>query len=127
MFEITIKILDATVMDVLASAFEGGNPNHWIESVEEGKEPTEPKPEGEYCHWSQWWPVADGSVIVKESDPDTGQSEDHELDRKAIKKGLRLMAQGSPVRFGEIVTGTFDAETADLFLQYCLLGKIVYE
>jgi hypothetical protein len=50
----------------------------------------------------------------------------HTLDLEAIKKGLQIMANLYPWHFKDLITDNHDAITADVFLQCCLLGEIVY-
>ncbi len=40
----------------------------------------------------------------------------HTLD---VEQGLRLLSAYSPRRFAELLTGDFDGETGDVFLQLC--------
>ena len=48
------------------------------------------------------------------------------LDMEAIERGLKLVAEKEPRRLAEIMSEDYDAETADVFIQYCVLGEIVY-
>mgnify|MGYP003127455204 FL=1 len=53
-----------------------------------------------------------------------------------IKRGLKKLARDSslpeeeggvnPVHWNNIMSDNCDWETADVFLQYCVLGKLVY-
>lgn len=125
MFDVTIKITDEQIAGLLCNAFEGGS-NYWIGEVEQGKEPTSKLEGDDYFHWAQWWPVCGGSVLVTECDPDTGETKAHALDRAAIERGLVSMSIKSPTYFGDFISQNDDAETGDVFLQYCLFGEIVY-
>lgn len=44
----------------------------------------------------------------------------------SIQNALTLMAANHPAAFSDILNDNGDAETADTFLQYLALGKIVY-
>jgi hypothetical protein len=49
-----------------------------------------------------------------------------ELTAAKIRAGLTRMAQNHPKHFADLVAEDGDASTADVFLQYCLLGEIRY-
>lgn len=48
------------------------------------------------------------------------------LTKESMIKGSYLMLQESPEHFANIISENDDAETADVFLQYAVLGEIVY-
>lgn len=48
------------------------------------------------------------------------------LSQATIKRGLKAMAEKYPLHFGNFMRDRWDAETADVFLQCCLLGDLVY-
>lgn len=45
---------------------------------------------------------------------------------KKIEKGLAVIAVNSPADFGDILSGDYDNNTGDVFLQYCLFGEVIY-
>lgn len=57
---------------------------------------------------------------------DTEEDKSYTLSMGAIQKGLRAMAVKSPTHFADFIEENFDDITGDVFLQYCLLGEIVY-
>jgi len=59
---------------------------------------------------------------VEESDDD----KDWYLDLNKMVKGFILMMQKSPSHFGDLLAENGDATTSDVYIQYCLLGDIVY-
>ncbi len=50
----------------------------------------------------------------------------HELNLKKIKKGLAIMAKKEPAHFGDLIADNADQITADVFLQCCLFGEVIY-
>lgn len=48
------------------------------------------------------------------------------LNNNTIQNGLKLMANKYPRHFGDLMCNNHDADTADVFLQCCLLGDIIY-
>ena len=120
--KVTIEMPEQRIQDLLCNAFEGGS-NYWY--VINGKN----YPEGqtkeslgiEFEHLEL--PFKGGSLIVGDFDGDEG---DKVLDLKAIKKGLRIMANKHPRHFGDWLGENDDATTGDVFLQCCLFGEVVY-
>lgn len=70
-------------------------------------------------------PLNEGGGIVVEDieDPDNGP---WTLDFRAIQRGLQLMAEKHPRHFSDLINENDDAETADVFVQLCLFGEVVY-
>jgi hypothetical protein len=48
------------------------------------------------------------------------------LNEEAIKKGLQLMADNFPKHFMDFLNENDDAETADVFMQLAVMGKITF-
>lgn len=48
------------------------------------------------------------------------------LDEAAIRKGLEIMSQKYPKAWSDLLQENDDAETADIFLQCCAFGKLVF-
>ena len=49
-----------------------------------------------------------------------------ELTFEMVEAGLQLMSEKYHNQFMNIVDENFDAETADIFIQYCLFKEVVY-
>lgn len=120
------EISNETIMDLLSLALEGGS-NYWYSDVDTGEPPVHDFPPSymEYDWW-QTWPLMGGSIRITERYTEDGTLTVHVLNGELIKKGLKLMSQKSPWHFSNIVGDNMDIETGDVFLQYCLLGEIVY-
>lgn len=116
------------VSSLLVSAFEGGS-NSWY-MIEEEILPTtwefdsEPKRENNK-HWRQDVALNPGGALLI-SDKNDEEHIPFRLDLESIQKGLDLMATQEPRHFQDILDENADAETGDIFLQYCLFGEIVY-
>lgn len=50
----------------------------------------------------------------------------HVLDRAKVIAGLQLMAESSPRDMEDVLEGNEDDNTGDTFLQYALLGNVLY-
>lgn len=58
-----------------------------------------------------------------------GQGQEPQASRLTfdkIEKGLKIMAKKDFVRFCQIVNQTGDSLTADVFMQYCLFGELIF-
>jgi len=128
-----ISITVEQVMDLLLGALEGGS-NYWY-YIPGFQEPSDMSkvPAGEFnsvelCAWS------DGHIKIcdKEAfyDHQSGNSQEEPqrwiLNEEAMKKGLDLMHNQHIKHFADFVIGDGDANTADVFLQMCLFGELVY-
>ena len=57
---------------------------------------------------------------------ENGKTATKTLSVKHLEKGMAKLAEESPSRFGNIVTGDSDALDADAFIQCAIFGKLVY-
>jgi hypothetical protein len=48
------------------------------------------------------------------------------LTTRKLRVGLQLMAEHSPARFAELVSGQYDANVGDVLVQYAVFGKVVF-
>jgi len=128
---VPLRIPVERVSNLLCSAFEGGS-NYWAR-IEKKTEPTE------YLYRSsedQVYPHIDyplnpgGSLTISANGDDEHEEIDGRrewvLDVEAIKRGLAFMANNEPSAFGDFLGEDDDQITADVFLQCCLFGKVVY-
>lgn len=130
-----VEISKKQVQSLLVSAFEGGS-NYWTESMryqfapgttskdfKEGGKFTDPQ---DYFHPSQIIPFVEGcSIFIKEIEEAENQKE-YELNIAALKRGLEIMASKYPHHWHDFVSENDDSITADVFLQCCLFGEVVY-
>jgi hypothetical protein len=138
--EIEVKIDDSTIKSLLVDAFSGAAQN-WCCDAKVWRFPKD-KTYSDYEYWTAGVPMDPGGVLKftdPEGDPDwdsAGKDGYYTLSLSKIKRGIKRLAYdsgrprsegGIPYRHWEnIVKGTHDWETADVFLQYCVLGEIVY-
>jgi len=119
------------VASLLASAMESGS-GYWAQIVGY-VEPMEPKavidadlsdvPEV-YPHCD--YPLTGGAVLLRRADEPNAAP--LRLDGEAIERGLRLLrdTKAGALHWGHWLNESDDATTGDVFLQLCVLGKIVY-
>lgn len=121
-FTINTTVSASRVCDMIVGAFEGGS-NYWlgrgrVELVEPAYDSL-PQDGIWYGHPELY----EGQFKITIDVPD---DELRTLDNEAVRKGLEQMASLAGNHFGDLMQETDDAETADVFLQLCLFGEIVY-
>lgn len=114
------------ISDLLCNAFEGGS-NYWYEikgyKYPEGKT----KEDFEFQHIEV--PITeDGAIIVGTLKNDDGSYDmpEKELNLKACLKGLRVMRNLYPRHYADWLIENDDATTADVYLQCCLYGQLIF-
>jgi hypothetical protein len=65
-----------------------------------------------------------GSIGIVSTEP---SSDVFRLDLKSIRRGLEDLATKYPRHFADLVNENSDAITADVLLQCCLFGELIYE
>lgn len=107
------------VADQIVTALEGGS-NYWLEQFKpiKGKELAAESPW--YACPNVWAGDYEIEILADED------SKTYSFTPEKLKAGLEWLAKNHPDRITEIVEETGDAETADVFLQACVLGDIVY-
>ncbi len=136
--KVAIQILDDRLRGLLCGALEGGS-NYWYTVVEcrfspgnsyadfqEGGKHTLDK----YWHPYELIPFVEGCGLIigdVEAEENTEPAfEAKLLDREAIEKGIKIMAEKYPHCFADVLAENDDAGTADCFLQCCILGEIQF-
>jgi len=107
-----------TVEDWLICAFEGGS-NYWIDQV---------RLKSDDDDRDVYRSAFDSGVLITVSaehgDPNSGQ--DFLLAPESIQRGTQAMADNAPSHFADFIDENYDATTSDVWLQYCLFGKVIY-
>jgi hypothetical protein len=111
----TTDITAHQIADLMTSAMEGGS-GYWIASIT----PRYLKHE-EYSSADAYGPTMVPRTFKAEDDDN-----EYILDFEAIQKGLQVMADNFPTDFGDLRNDEADADTADIFLQCCLFGDLIY-
>lgn len=119
------QITDKMIFNLLTVAFEGGS-NYWIaraEVIKRAKPGTSAFPlrEGDTNVY-----LADhciqGSVKLYVDDESNGRS----IDRDVLTKGMDVFISKYPSHWTDALLENEDAETADIYLQCCLFGEVIY-
>ena len=108
----------ADLCNIFTTAFEGGS-NYWIDSVE----PLSDVPPGDVVWWGryQFW---DNPNLMFSITDDEGNT--HVIRLKEIQAGLDHAAEAYPSHFSDFVSGDWDAETMDVFVQCITFKDIIY-
>jgi hypothetical protein len=112
----TVTFTGQELADFFITAFEGGS-NYWVDTaypagVGVGLKPWYADPE----FWAK-------PFTVKMVDTD---GEGVEFNEVMLQQGLTKLSQDDPLTFGDLVSGNYDADTADTLLQYVCFLEIVY-
>ena len=118
--KVTKAFSNNTIYDLLVTAREGGS-NYWMDSYKCEKPKQDFTPvDGEVYKFADY-PIHGGRVIIKHDD-----GESSILTRATIERGLKVMANEYPKHMDDILNENYDADTADVFLQCCVFGEVVY-
>lgn len=127
------------ISDMLCSAFDPGygSSYYWAE-LRTKVAPTaweyEDELRPEEGHWLHEYPLSpDGALILSvKSEKRTEEARAEEeakrytLDLEAIKKGMQVFADKNPRHYANFMAEQDDGETADVFVQCCIFGEIIY-
>jgi hypothetical protein len=131
---VSLEISKDSIANLLCSAFEGKGIGYWARIVEY-KEPTdgvnlkEYNTSGEDGCWNKnvipyiHYPLSkDGYVLIE----DFEENRVCKLNLEAIEKGLTIFISKHGMSAGQWLSENFDASTADVFVQCCLFGDVIY-
>ena len=113
----TRSVDDSQIENILTSALETSVCNYWL-TLTGYRKPRGPVPE-----YRQGYPLGRYGYLEFQVEDGTKR---YRLGRRAIQKGLQVMAEKDPCAFDDLVTEHDDANTADVFMQCCLLGEVIY-
>lgn len=118
--ETKISISEGEIENLICDALEGGA-NYWYFI-----EKREGDPKLEFYET----PLREGCALYisdkKADDPRIKPENAVKLDRAAVEKGLQIMANQEKRHFADFISGNYDGTTADVFLQCCIFGDVIY-
>jgi len=115
-YNIPVSITPQKIANLLDLALEQGS-TYWIGTLDtqgDSEFDTLKVVNGE----SKW--------LILEAEEASRVSSWHGLNTASITRGLTLLAEHAPVRFALVLEDDADAEDADVWLQYALLGEVIY-
>lgn len=116
-----VEITNRQIVDLFISAIEGGI-NYWCDSCVI----QEPVVIGEKKRVLLYQLDADPDRVVELIFIFFEAGTPHAVGQPEIEKGLQLMASNYFRHFENLIHDNADAETADVFVQCCVFGDIVY-
>jgi hypothetical protein len=131
-FKVEVQITVEDIRSLLVGAFEGGS-NYWMDIVKiKYPEGTTKEDFKTGKHAVKGWedvvylvPFVEGGEVILEDLEEEGKK--YVLNLANIKRGLQLMAESScKHHFCDILSENTDADTSDVFLQFCVLGELIY-
>ncbi len=108
-FAITLRVSTDEVDDIIDCAIDGGI--------------------GYWCPTCKFTSVAgDEPNTFTEQGDEKEPIAEHRLTDEGIRRALDIMVNDMPLRYAACFSGDpdYDVEDADVFLQLCLFGKVVY-
>jgi hypothetical protein len=127
-FKVETTIKAETIADMVIGAFEGGI-TYWC-SKARSVEPCEDCVTYEDgCPWYAKPSLYENDFkirLVQHEEHTTGAGTDVFMTPASVQQGLSLMALNYPEHFSDMISGNWDAATADVFVQLCVFGTIIY-
>lgn len=126
--KIEIEISQEKIRNLIITALEGGS-NYWYflgdDAVALIKEKS---PNGLIIALSERMGMAiENGAEIPITDLEDEMEVLGNISMESIKKGLSLMASQQPEQFGNLQSeNNWDAETADVFFQYAVMGELVF-
>jgi hypothetical protein len=122
------EISPERIADLFITAIESGDPvttaarGGWCNGINlKG-----PLPDGNWYADPKLYAGKFTLEIIEVDDESTGHETKHRVGRRAIEKGLAVMAKDFPKLFQWIVDDNVDASCADIFLQCVVFGEEKY-
>ena len=118
----TTTLTDNDIRDLLCCALEGGS-NYWYVIEKVYRSHLDTKDPDVYDA------IVDGQGVLiglVEEDDEYDGTKQWVLKREAISRGLQSLASNRPELFAKIVLEDYDADDADVFLQFALFGELVF-
>ena len=125
--KVEIEVSPQKIADMMVTAVERNDMTRaWCSGFHRKAGPRRKPGAGIWYSIPEFW-AGEFRVDVIEFD-ETGNSADrvHTLDRVAVEQGIAIMADKHPKHFADWLADDYDAITADVFLQCCVLKEVVY-
>lgn len=127
-FKIETTIKPELIADMVIGAFEGGI-TYWAAKAR----PVEPCEDcvtyEDNCPWYARAALYEGDFkirIVQHDEHKEGAGTDVFMTPASVQQGLSIMSTKYPEHFSDMVSGNWDATTADVFVQLCVFSDIIY-
>ncbi len=116
----TISVKEGDIEATIITAIEGGI-NYWAAKVRPVEPGADQEPDGSY-RVGYYGPAALVAGIIITDD----EGANHQLDRAAIQRGLKLAGEQYPGRLQTMHDDPWDAGLSDSFVQLCIFGEVIY-
>ena len=129
---VTQEIPMKRILDLIATAFDGGMMNSWA-MIDEAH-----YPDGFDVRNLEWLEDKESWTKVRKNyfaplvgylvfcDVEDESIKHPKFDLDSIKKGLQIMARDCPRHYTDFIQENSDAITGDVFVQCCIFGEITY-
>ena len=113
-------LVSTRVKWLLVTAFEGGS-NYWYHDLHIAALPAG-STRDDFEHWHGEVPLVAGGALGLKDDDDGS----HTLTIEDIEKGLSVMKAHYPRQWDAVCWDDADGDVADVFLQCCIFGEVIY-
>lgn len=149
----TVQVPEQRMLDMVISALDSASIRYWLRRYGDDKDEDAEEEENDGCHYvtklpdgfdpnalgwlDEKWspdvrrdyfaPLVEGGTMTLFVEDDRDDGKDAiVLDLAAMLRGIEAMAKHEPKHFHDLVCENDDATTADVFMQCCAFGKVVY-
>jgi hypothetical protein len=119
-----IKISDEMRGDLIVTALEGGS-NYWYNISTRADRIIDKYKKDNLCFSEYFWEAIKAGESIPIHDIETNQKLG-EINLQSIEVGEQTMADEYPRHLADIVSGNWDAETADVWFQLAVMNELVY-
>ena len=131
--DLTTLLSPQTIFNLLVTALEGGS-NYWYYLADlsmlppKSYVPNSPEIEKgfETCLVSRIWEAVCNGETIPVYDIENEDEELGKFNIESINKGLELMLQEGSEHFADALAENEDADTGDIFFQFCVMGEVVF-
>jgi len=122
-FEVSTKtqISRETISDLLCTAFEGGS-TYWVNELFIMKDAPDSMRPDDFSGYASEHGAYGGILKIFDNEAETT----YLLSDTEIQRGLNRMAEDHCHHWMDLINENMDADTADVFLQCCVFGEVVY-
>lgn len=122
---ITIEITDEQINDLFVTALEGGS-NYWYYIPRETRDIIKEHSDKEFFSERFADVVLNDKYVIPVRDTEEPDEVLGFVDKESVQEALNLMVKDHTKHIEMINEGNYDAETADIFLQLCVMGEITF-
>lgn len=122
---IVITITNEQRTNLLTSALEGGS-NYWYYLYSDATKIINKHKKAGDCFVDKMWRALENKEEIPVRDKEDMKEVLGKISLASIEKAEQIMAEKYPEHFADIMSGSDDAATGDLWFQLSVMGDVVY-